>query len=155
MAVCRPGSDDLDHAAPFALRIIPAEAEIGHQLAELFQPPDIFGLIFFGEFDDQNRIGIAAHGGGDDRLEHRDVAAQRQHGAIDQLHRDRPQFYQMLGGIHRLVETAEVADAEHLVADDRPQLQLDLRGEGERAFGAHQQMRQLFGVLRGTSASRL
>ena len=29
--------DDLDHAAPFALRVVPAEAEIGHQLAELLQ----------------------------------------------------------------------------------------------------------------------
>ena len=33
------GFDDLDHAAPFALRLVPAEAEIGHQLAELLQSP--------------------------------------------------------------------------------------------------------------------
>ena len=88
-------------------------------------------------------------------LEHRDVAAEREHGAVDQFDRDRPQLDQMLGGVHRLVETAEMADAERLVADDRPQLQLDLGGEGERAFGADQQMRHVVGALRGTSASRL
>ena len=141
------GLGDLDHAAPFALRVIPAEAEIGHQLAELFQSPDIVGLIFFGELDDQHRIGIAANGGADDGLEHRDLAAQRQHGAIDQFDRDGAQLHQMLGGIHRLVETAEMADAEHLVADDRPQLQFDLGGEGQRAFRAYQQMRHVVGGI--------
>ena len=143
MPVCKRGLDDLDHAAPFALRLVPAEAEIGHQLAELLQALQIFGLIFLGEFDDQDRVGIAAHGGADDRLEHRDLAAERDHGAVDQFDRDRPQLHQMLGGIHRLVEAAEMADAQHLVADHRPQLQLDLRGEGQRAFGADQQMRHV------------
>ena len=76
-------------------------------------------------------------------LEHRDLAPQRQHGAVDQFHRDRAQFHQMLGRIHRLVKTAEMADAQHLVADHRPQLQFDLRGEGQRAFRSHQQMRQI------------
>ena len=143
MAVCTGGLRDLDHAAPFALRVVPAEAEIGHQLAQRFQPTDIVGLVLFGKFDDQDGVGIAAHGGGDDRLEHLDLASQRQHGAVDQFHRDRAEFHQMLGGVHRLIETAEMADAEHLVADHRPQFQLDLRGEGEGAFGAHQEMRQI------------
>ena len=66
-----------------------------------------------------------------------------EHGAIDQFHRNRAELHQMLGGIHRLVEAAEMADAEHLVADHRPQLQLDLRGEGERALGADQKMRHV------------
>ena len=51
----------------------------------------------------------------------------------------------MLRGIHRLVETAEVADAEHFVADHRPQLQFDIGGEGQRALGTHQQMRKVIG----------
>ena len=63
MLVCKRGLDDLDHAAPFALRLVPAEAEVGHQLAELFQPPEVFGLVLLGELDEQQRIGIAAHGG--------------------------------------------------------------------------------------------
>ena len=103
----------------------------------------VFGLILLGEFHDQHRVGIAAHGGRDDRLEHRDVAAERNHGAVDQFHRDRTQLHQMLRRIHRLVKTAEMADTEHLVADDRPQLEFDLRGEGQRAFGADQQMRHV------------
>ncbi len=49
----------------------------------------------------------------------------------------------MLGRIHRLVEAAEVADAEHLVADHGPQLQLDLGGEGEGPFGTDEQMRHV------------
>ena len=56
------GFGDLDHAAPFALRLVPAKAEIGHQFAELFQAMQVFGLIFLGEFHDQHRVGIAAHG---------------------------------------------------------------------------------------------
>ena len=137
------GLGDLDHAAPFALRLVPAKTEIGHQLAELLQSPEVFGLILLGEFDDQHGVGIAAHGGADDRLEHRDLAPERDHGAVDQFDRDRPQLHQMLGGIHRLVEAAEMADAQHLVADHRPQLQFDLGGEGQRAFRADQQMRQV------------
>ena len=110
-----------------------------------FRRRRVLGLILFGEFDDQDRIGIAANGRPDDRLEHRDLAAERDHGAVDQLDRDRAQFDQMLGGIHRLVEAAEMADAQHLVADDGPQFQLDLGGEGQRAFGADQKMRHIVG----------
>ncbi len=112
--------DDLDHTPPFALRIVPAEAEIGHQFGELLQPLQIVGLILVGEFDHQHRIGIAAYGGRNDRLENLDVAAERDHGAVDQLDRDRLQFHQMLGGIHRLVEAAEMADADRPVADHGP-----------------------------------
>ncbi len=133
----------LDHAAPFALRVIPAKAEIGHQLAELLQAPDVLGLSFLGEFDDQHRVGIAAHRGADDGLEHRDFAAQRDHGAIDQFDRDRAQFYEMLSRIHGFIKTAEMADAQDLVADHRPQLQFDLRGESQGALGSHQQMRHV------------
>jgi len=50
---------------------------------------DRVGLIFFREFDDQQRIGIAAHGRIDHRPEHRDVAAERDHGAVDQFDCDR------------------------------------------------------------------
>ena len=49
----------------------------------------------------------------------------------------------MLRRIHRLVKTAEMADTQHLVADDRPQLEFDLRGEGQRALGADQKMRHV------------
>ena len=51
----------------------------------------------------------------------------------------------MLGCVHRLIEATEMTDTQHLAADDRPQLELDLCGEGERAFGADQQMRHVVG----------
>ena len=133
----------LDHAAPFALRLVPAEAEIAHQLTELLQTLQVFGLILLGEFHDQHRIGVAAHGGANDRLEHRDVAAECDHGAVDQFYGNRAQLHQMLRRIHRLVEAAEMANAQHLVADDGPELEFDLCGEGQCAFGADQQMRHV------------
>ena len=150
IAVCSAGS--VTSTTPPHLRwgLLQREAEIGHQLGELLQASQIVGLILLGEFDHQHGVGIAAHGGCDHRLEHRDVAPERDHGAVDQLDRDRLQLHQMLGRIHRLVEAAEMADAERPVADHRPQLQLDLRGEGERAFRADQQMRHVVGdVARG------
>ena len=51
----------------------------------------------------------------------------------------------MLGRVHRLIEAAEMADAEHLVSDERPQLQLDPGGEGQRAFGADKEMGEIVG----------
>ena len=137
------GFDDVDHAAPFALRMVPAESKVRHQFGKLLQLLKIVRLILFRKFDDQQCIRIAAHGRFDHGPEHRNVAAERNHGAVDQFDRDRPQLHQMLRRIHRLVKTAEMADAEHLVADDRPQLEFDLRGEGQRALGSDQQMRQV------------
>ena len=103
----------------------------------------IFHLIFFGEFDDQHRIRVTADRAGDDGLEHRDLTTERQHGAIDQFDRNRTKSHQMLGSVHRLIEAAEMADAEHLVANHRPQLQLDLGGEGECALRPDQKMRHV------------
>ncbi len=141
------GIDNLNHTAPFALRVAPAEAELAHQLAELLQASDVLGLILFGKFHDQHRIWVTAHGGPDDRLEHRNIAAECDHGAIDKLHRDGTELNQMLGGIHRFIKAAEVTNAEHLVADNRPQLQFDLRGEGEGAFRTYKQMRHVVGRI--------
>ena len=143
IAVCRAGS--MTSTTPPHLRCgwFQPNPRSDHQFGKLFQLLQIVGLILFGEFDDQQCIGIAAHGRFDHRPEHRDVAAERDHGAVDQFHRDRPQLHQMLRRVHRLVKAAEMADAEHLVADDRPQLEFDLRGEGQRALGADQQMRHV------------
>lgn len=142
--LCR-GLDHIDHAAPFALRIIPAETQVRHQFGKLFEFPQIVRLILFGKFDDQQRVGIAPYGRIDHRSKHRNIAAECDHGAVDQFHRNGAQLDQVLGCIHRLVEAAEVADPKHLVADDRPQLQLDLGGEGECTFRADQKMRHVVG----------
>ena len=71
---------------------------------ELLQPAQILVLVFLGELDDEDAVGIAAHGLRDHWLEHRDVAAERQHGAVDQFDRDRLQLDEVLGRIHRLVK---------------------------------------------------
>ena len=148
MAVCVAGSTTSTtppHLRCGWLQPKPRSAISSPKLLELCQ---IVGLIFFGEFDDQQRIGIAAHGSIDHRPEHRNVAAERDHGPVDQFHGDWPQLHQMLGGIHRLIKAAEMADAEHLVADHGPELQLDLGRKGERAFRAYQQVRH---VVRGVA----
>ena len=81
--------EHLDHAAPFGAGLVPAEAEIAHQFAELLQAAQILVPVVLGEFDEQHRVRIAAHEGVDGRLEHRDVAGERDHGAVDQFDRDR------------------------------------------------------------------
>ena len=69
-----------------------------------------------------------------------------EHGAVDQLDRDRLELDQMLRGVHRLVERAEVAGADRALAQQRRELQLDAGGERERAFRAEQDVREI--VLR-------
>ena len=142
------GLDHIDHAAPFALWLIPAETEIAHQVGELLELCEVGGLIGLRKFDDQQRFRLTLHHGFDSRPEHRDVAAKRDHGAVDQLHRDGLQLHQMLRGVHCFIEAAEVADAENFRTDQRPQLQLDAGGKGERPFGADQQMRHVVDGLR-------
>src|SRR6476661_1965083 len=49
----------------------------------------------------------------------------------------------MLRGIHRRMEAAEMAGPDRALAEQRRQLQLDLRGESERALRADQDMREV------------
>ena len=81
--------------------------------------------VVLGELDQQQRIGLAAHEGLHRRAEHGDVARELDHGAVDQLDRDRPELDDMLRGLHRLVEAAEMADADARAFRQRRQLQLD------------------------------
>ena len=73
----------------------------------------------------------------------RDAAAEVDHGAIDQLHRLGIELHDVLRRLHRGAEGRELADAEHLARLDRRRLQFERGGEGERAFRAHQQPRQI------------
>ena len=49
----------------------------------------------------------------------------------------------VLGRLHRLVERAEMADAERALAEHGPELELDRGGIGERAFRADENMREI------------
>ena len=135
--------EHLDHSAPFRAGLVPAKAEIAHQLAELLEPPKIFVLVVLAEFHQQHRIGRTAHELLERRPEHRDVARQLDHGAIDQFHGNGLELDDVLGGIHRLVETAEMAGADCAAAEHRRQLQFDLGREAERAFRPDQDMREI------------
>ena len=91
--------------------------------------------------------GVAAHEFVERRLEHRDLARQADHRAVDQLDGNRLEPHDVLRRIHRLVETAEMAGADRAAAEQRRKLQFDARGKGERAFAADQHMREVDVVL--------
>ena len=116
IAACNFGVEHLDHAAPFGAGLVPSDAEIADQFGELFQPPHILGVVL-GEFDEQDRFGIAAQERIDRRLEHRDVAREPKHGAVDQLDRDRIELDDILRRRHRFVKAAEVTGADRAAAE--------------------------------------
>ena len=143
IAACSFGIEHLDHAAPFGAALVPAEAEIADQLVQPLQPAQVLVLIVLGELDQQDRRRLAAHECLQRRAEHRDLARQLDHGAVDQLDRDRRELDDVLGRLHRLVEAAEMAGADRAAAEQRRQLQFDRGGEAERAFGADQDVREV------------
>ncbi len=114
----------------------PGEAEIADQRFELAQAREVLLPIVLGELDEQHRIRLAAHEGVDGRAEHGDVAGELDHGAVDELDRDRLELDDVLGRSHRIVEAREVAGADRAPAEQRPQLELDPGREAERAFRA-------------------
>jgi len=137
------GIEHLDDAAPFGARVLPGEAVIAHELLEAGEAAQVLGLIALGELDEQDRLGIAAHHRLDGGLEHGDLAREAEHGAIDELDRDRPKLDDVLRHVHRPVEAAEMAGADRALADERRKLELDRGGKGERALGADQDMREI------------
>ena len=57
------------------------------------------------------------------------------------------QMHDVLRGVHRLVEAAEMHGADRAAAEQRRQLQFDAGRKAERAFGADQNMREVDVVL--------
>ena len=72
------------------------EAEIAHQLDELPEAAQVVVGVVAGELDEQHRVRLAADEAVDDRAEHRDVARQLDHRAVDQLDRARAQLDDVL-----------------------------------------------------------
>ncbi len=122
---------------------------IPDQLAEPAQPPHVLGRIRFGKLDKQDRFRIASHDRVDGRLEHRDVAGQAQHSAIDELDRDGSKLDDMLRHVHRLMEAAEMAGADGACAKQRRKLELDAGREGKRALRPDKNVRQIEVVATG------
>ena len=118
------------------------------QRAEPLQAAQVL-VVVLGEFDEQDRFGIAAQERIDGRLVHRDVAGQAEHGAVDQLDGDRPELDDVLRRQHRFMEAAEMAGADGAAAKQRRKLQLDLGRERQRAFRADQKMREIDVVAAG------
>ena len=141
------GVEHLDHAAPLVAALVPGKAEIADHVLELAQPAQVFLVIVLAEFDQQDRRGRPAHEFVERRPEHRDLACQLDHGAVDQFDRDRQQVNDVLGGVHGFAEAAEMAGADRAAAEQRRQFQFDARGKTERAFGADQQVGEIDVVL--------
>ena len=143
------GIEHLDHPAPFCAAVGPSEAEIADHLVEPPQAAHVLALVVLGELHEQDRGGIAAHDRVDRGLEHRDLAGEPQHGAIDELDRDRPERDDVLRGLHRLGEAAEMAGADRAPAKQGRKLELDPGGERERALGADENVREIEVVAAG------
>ena len=143
------GIEHLDDAAPFRAGPVPAEAEIAHQFVKHPQAAQVFLVIVLAELDQQDCFRFCSHEALQRRLEDRDRAGQFDHGAVDQLDCDRLQPNQMLRGVHRLVEAAEMAGANGAATEQRRQLQFDAGREGERALAADQHVREVDVVLSG------
>ena len=110
---------------------VPGVAQVTHQGVQVGEPSQILGLVGFGELDQQQRARLAAHHLLHHRLEHRDVARQLDHGAVDQLHRGGSELDDVLWSLHRGVEGREVADAQRAVAQQRRQAQVEPLAVGQ------------------------
>ena len=89
IAACSSGSSTSTTPPRLAPRLSQPIAEIAHQFVKLLQPAQIFVLIVLGELDEQHGVRIAVHELLERRAEHRDLARQLDHGAVDQFDRDR------------------------------------------------------------------
>ena len=81
--------------------------------------------------------------------------AQLDHHAVDQLHRRGPQLHDVLRGLHRGTEGREVDDAQHAGrAAAGPGCSVRRARDGERAFGADQQVREVDAAVARCRAAR-
>ena len=103
--------DDFDHAAPFSPLTVPAEAEIADELRQTDEPLAVL-VVALGEFDHEERLGIAAQKRGERRLEDRNFGREPDHRSIDELDRDRLQRDDVLRRVHRFEERSEMADPD-------------------------------------------
>ena len=138
------GIEHLDDAAPLRAGVVPGEAEVADQVLRAAARRRRFSSqSSSANSTSSTASGVAAHEGLDGRAEHVDVAGELDHGAVDQLDRDRLELDDVLGRIHGVVEAGEMAGADGAAAEQRPQLELDAGGKAERAFGADQDMGEI------------
>ncbi len=119
------------------------EAQVAHEFAEARYATRLLVTIRAGEFHEQDRLGLAFHKLADDRCERGIGKRQVQHGAVDQLHGARPKLDDVLGRVHRVVESRKMCDTERLVLRQFREADVDLLEPGEGAFAADQQSREI------------
>ena len=139
----QPGIEHINDAAVMDVRLIEGKTEVADQLVQPRQPAQIFIPFGFGKLHQQHRGRRTAHEGVDGRTKHRDLAGQFDHGAIDELDRDRVELDDVLSRIHGAVKAAEVAGADGAAAEERRELELNAGRERERALGTDQDVRKI------------
>ena len=117
IAACSCGIEHLDHAAPFCAGCCPSRSRDRPSARE----PRRAGARSRPGRPRRTRPAGAPPArrarSFERRAEHRDVAREPDHGAIDQLDRDRAELDDVLRRLHRLVEAAEMAGADRAPAE--------------------------------------
>ena len=137
------GARHVDHRA--------RQSQIRHQLREARKRLDLHIAVFTGEFDEQDRLRMTDQRALDDRPERRVIHGEVDHRAVDQLHRARIEFHDVLRERHRFVKRREIDDPQRLVCGNRQQIQRDVAAECKRAFRADQQVREVRIAIIGVS----
>jgi hypothetical protein len=108
-----------------------------------FEPAQVLRRVVAGKLGQEQRRRLALDKAVDDGAEHRDLARQVDHRAVDQFDRRRVQLDDPSRRVHRAEKAREMADAEDPVRRDRLQVEFDLVEKGEGALGADQQLRHV------------
>ena len=114
-------------------------AEVGHECVEFGQLGQQRCVLVAVEFDDEQAVGVAFDHSVDGGAEDRDLAAEVDHGAVDEFDGFGVKGDEVLAGGHGGAEAGELADPQDFAGLDGVQLELDLGGEGEGAFGADEE----------------
>ena len=131
------------------------QPQIAHQRGQLLQLGHHRSLAVAAKFHQQNGVRPADQGGLHHRLKSRVRQAQRHHAAVHQFHRCGPELDDVLRRQHGVAKAGEVHDAQHLGTGQGAQLQRQVFGVSQCAFGADQQVRQVDAAVRGVRALAL
>ena len=131
----------------------PWQTVVGHQGIQVIQATHQGVYIIPSKLHQQQRVGWAStdvdQGVGNDGGKQGVGPAEFDHGAIDQLHRHWLETHDVSSQRHGLLEGGEVHHAEPFVLGQGREFERNRLKGGQRAFGAHQQVRQVQAAVAG------
>ena len=143
------GIEHFDHATRFRPALVPAKTEIADKLPQPQQTPKVLAGVLFRELDKQDGWGspctTASMVGWNIAISRANPSMVRSMSstAIG------PSFTICCATSMASEEIAEMTGTDRAASKHRRKLQLDARGESERAFRTHQDMRQIEVVATG------